>query len=432
MRRAEADYHSLNMLSFPVKLLVALTCFTAVYTTGEAADTCPTTTTACIPGLPGRDGKDGQPGHDGRDGVAGPAGRDGSNGTPGRDGSNGTPGRDGHDGLPGPPGSLTIVEQQQLKDSILEMVRDEISMLCHQSQQCNETSADSTNTPMPQPCNTPQPTPQPGPHCTGPSEDNPATSCKEVYNCDPTSPSGYYWVNTTTGPVQVYCEMDTNNCGNITGGWMRAAYINMTNVNSICPQGLTYTVAGSIRMCISSHSGAGCNSVIFPTRGVPYNKVCGRAFAYQHGTSDAFSNNYQYNQRSLNDYYVDGLSVTYGSPRSHIWTFADGLSKGINYRENNCPCALYPGPEAPPFVGENYFCESGISGGYTIGRWYLDDPLWDSQGCVSGSTCCNRGGPWFTTTLNQEVIDDIEVRWCFNEISSYEDIGVEQLEIYVY
>ena len=83
-------------------------------------------------------------------------------------------------------------------------------------------------------------------------------------------------------------------------------------------------------------------------------------------------------------------------------------------------------------MGENYFCESGISGGYTIGSWYLDDPLWDSQGCVSGSTCCNRGGPWFTTTLSQEVSDDIEVRWCFDDAASDEDIGVEQLELYIY
>ena len=401
MKRAEADFHSLNMLPLPVQLLVAVTCFTAVYIRGQAADTCPTTTTSCIPGLPGRDGKDGQPG------VAGPAGRDGSNGSPGRD---------GRDGLPGPPGSLSIVEQQLLKDSILAELRDDISMLC---QQCNETSTNS-------------PTPQPGPHGTGSSEDNPATSCKEVHDCDPTPPSGYYWVNTTTGPVQVYCEMDTNNCGNITGGWTRAAYINMTNINNTCPQGLTYTAVGSTRMCASSHSGAGCTSVIFPTRGVPYIKVCGIVFAYQRGSSDGFSNYHHYNQRSLNDYYVDGLSVTYGSPRSHIWTFADGLSKGNNYPNCNCPCALYPGPEAPPFVGENYFCESGVSGQYSLGQWYLDDPLWDSQGCVSGSTCCNRGGPWFTITLNQEVSDDIEVRWCFNHAASDEDIGVEQLEIYVY
>ena len=250
-RRAESDFHTSKMTLLQVKLLVTFTCFTAVYIRGEAADTCPTTTASCIPGLPGRDGRE---------------------------------------GLPGPTGSLSIVEQQQLKDSILEVLRDEISMLCHQSQQCNETSADSTNTPMPQPSLTPQPTPQPGPSCTGSSEDNPATSCKEVHSCDPTPPSGYYWIHTTTGPVQVYCEMDTNNCGNITGGWMRAAYIDMTNVNNTCPAGLTYTVVNSTRMCTCSHtSSCSCSSVTFPTHGVPYTKVCGRARGYQIGTQHAFN-----------------------------------------------------------------------------------------------------------------------------------------------
>ena len=105
--------------------------------------------------------------------------------------------------------------------------------------------------------------------------------------------------------------------------------------------------------------------------------------------------------------YVSGLSVTYGSPRSHIWTFAAGYSKNYNY---NCNCALHPGVAATPFVGENTFCESGNTGPYES-QWYLDDPLWDSQGCVSGSTCC-RGSLRFTTTASQKVRDDIEKRIC--------------------
>ena len=339
-------------------------------------------------GLVGPRGISGMNGTDGKQGPVGPQGLIGPAGLNGRDGVNG---RNGSDGIPGPPGTVPDAVIEQLKGDLLGEVRKLIACL-----------------------------------------NNPANSCKAIHEFDLTSPSGYYWINTTTGPVQVYCEMDTNNCGNITGGWMRAVYINMTNINNTCPQGLTYTAVGSTCVCASSHSTAGCTSVIFPTRGVPYIKVCGRVFAYQHGSDDGFYNYHGGNQRSLNDYYVDGLSVTYGSPRSHIWTFVAGLSKGNNYAYSNCPCALYPGPEAPPFVGENYFCESGISAGFTSGLWYLDDPLWDSQGCVSGSTCCNRGGPWFTTTLSQEVSDDIEVRWCFDQGASDEDIGVEQLEIYVY
>ena len=86
---------------------------------------------------------------------------------------------------------------------------------------------------------------------------------------------------------------------------------------------------------------------------------------------------------------------------------------------------------APSFVGEKYFCESGSTGPWEV-QWYLDDPLWDSQGCASGGTCCDRGGPWFTTTLSQEVSDDIEVGLCLNQPSTDEDIGISQLEVFVY
>ena len=124
--------------------------------------------------------------------------------------------------------------------------------------------------------------------------------------------------------------------------------------------------------------------------------------------------------------------MTYGSPRNHIWSFAVGRSKDTEFHDGiNCPCAPYPGPVAPPFVGESYFCESGNTGD-SEDQWSLTDPVWDSQGCASGSTCCNRGGPWFTTTLSQGVSDDIEVRVCHTYDINNEKIRVDQLEIFIY
>ena len=120
----------------------------------------------------------------------------------------------------------------------------------------------------------------------------------------------YCNIVTPQGVKRVYCEMNTTNCGNITGGWMRAAYINMTNENNSCPRGLTYTVASTIRMCTRSHSGTGCASVTFPTHGVPYTKVCGRAHGYQRQNPEAF----YIQSQTIEGYYVDGLSVTNGIP----------------------------------------------------------------------------------------------------------------------
>ena len=458
-----------KMLPLTVKLLVALTCFTAVYLTTEAADTCSAATG--IPGLPGRDGRDGQPGRNGNDGVAGPPGRDGRDGIPGQtcgtggsvlqgppglngtdgeqgpsgpqgppgqNGTNGIPGRNGADGQPGPPGAqgppgrdgsngttgspgvdgrdgvvgvngvngqpgppgaqgppglpgtLNDTEQQQLKDDILNVLRDELSVLI----QCRLV----------------------------------ATSCKELYQCNPATPSGYYNISTPQGVERVYCEMNTSNCGHLTGGWMKVANIDMTDENNACPENLNYTVQSSMRMCRSSHTTAGCTSVTFPAHMIPYTNVCGRARGYAFGSPDAFHHG-QAGGQTIDGYYVDGLSVTHGSPRNHIWTFAAGLSKLAYYPDYNCPCAVNPGPASPPFLGSNYFCESGLTGISELLIWYLDDPLWDSQGCTSGSTCCIRGGPWFTTTFNQEVNDDIEIRWCSSDIG--EDVGVDQLEIYI-
>ena len=207
---------------------------------------------------------------------------------------------------------------------------------------------------------------------------------------------------------------------------MRAAYIDMTNVKSTCPQGLTQITVNSIRMCTYVRTGGGCTSVTFQTHALPYTKVCGRARGYQFGSPDGFLGG-----TSPDSSYADGLLLSYGSPRNHIWTFAVGVSK--DYKSAaccNCPCALYTNQNASQFVGDSYFCESAVTGQWQP-QWYFDDPLWDSQGCVGGSTCCDRGGPWFTTTLSQEVRDDIEVRICFNEARSNEDIGLDQLEIMV-
>ena len=419
-------------IMFAAKLLLVLGSITVLSLRGEAAgavcgqrSTYPTI--QALPGKPGKNGAPGAPGLKGEPGVngtdgeqgpvgpvgpqgpvglqgsVGPVGPQGPVGPVGPQGQVGAPGfdgRNGSDGSPGPPGTVPDAVIEQLRSGILEEV---LKLLPSKGFFIN----------------------------------NPATSCKEIHDCDPTAPSGYYWVRNATGnATQVFCEMNTTNCGNITGGWMRAAYIDMINESNTCPQGLNYTVVNTTRMCTRLHtSSIDCSSVTFPTHGVPYTKVCGRARGYQYYASPAFFNYHNRGQTTLDSAYVSGLSVTYGSPRSHIWTFAAGYSKDHNYGSCcSCPCASpYPGLAAPSFVGENVFCESGNIGLLEYPQqWYLDDPLWDSQGCASGSTCCDRGGPWFTTTLSQEVSDDIEGRMCSFHSLSLENIGVDELEIYIY
>ena len=93
-------------------------------------------------------------------------------------------------------------------------------------------------------------------------------------------------------------------------------------------------------------------------------------------------------------YELVGNSITHSNPRNYHLDLCSCQTTTIIYVEK-CPCVSpYPGTAAPPFVGDNNFCESGITGSFQFGWWYLDDPLWNSQGCASA--CCDRGGQWFT------------------------------------
>ena len=97
-----------------------------------------------------------------------------------------------------------------------------------------------------------------------------------------------------------------------------------------------------------------------------------------------------------------------------------------------CPCAKYPGPAPPSFVGDHYYCESGNTGTFDNSQIYDEDPLWDGEGCGTGNNCCAQPGmPWFCCTLPQEVDGDIEVRLCANQDTNDEDLYLELLEIYL-
>ena len=84
-----------------------------------------------------------------------------------------------------------------------------------------------------------------------------------------------------------------------------------------------------------------------------YQRVCGRARGYQKGSPDGFLLS-----GDINTPYIDGLSITHGTPRQHIWTYAIGHTDGHS-GSFNCPCAAIPGSAPPSFVGSDYYCESG-------------------------------------------------------------------------
>ena len=262
---------------------------------------------------------------------------------------------------------------------------------------------------------------------------NPAASCK---NIPTSSPSGNYWIqSTSTGYATMeYCHMSPPCSCSRPSGWMRVAELNMTDPQEHCLSGFR-TITSPKRMC-GRLSGPGCASVTFPVNGVHYSRVCGRIIGYQYYSMDAFSSFYQDQSRTIDNIYVDGVSLTHGhSPRQHIWTFANALEEIGSYGDHNvCPCTETHSPYTgvvPQFIGNDYFCATGSRYRFQ-NQWYTEDPLWDGEGCGGSSTCCEfNNPPWFCRELPQPTTDDIELRLCSDQNIDNEDSGLELINIYV-
>ena len=79
-------------------------------------------------------------------------------------------------------------------------------------------------------------------------------------------------------------------------------------------------------------------------------------------THDAFKPYSHTTGDTIDSQYVDGVSLTCGQrPRKHIWTFAAAYSDARSYSQSTCPCTNMDTPNArvPPFIGQDYFCETG-------------------------------------------------------------------------
>ena len=122
----------------------------------------------------------------------------------------------------------------------------------------------------------------------GRSPAHPATSCKEIYDKEPSSTCGYYWIQPAKGPlIQKYCDMERERC-NVTGGWMRVADIDMRRLSDTCPSGLNLLQVDSKRLCSMNIDGGGCSSAVLSVGKVQYSNVCGRIIGYQQKSPDAF------------------------------------------------------------------------------------------------------------------------------------------------
>ena len=250
-------------------------------------------------------------------------------------------------------------------------------------------------------------------------------SCKDIRNEQPNSPTGYYHVKNHN----IYCNMGEL-CGK-EGGWTRVALL---EASENCPLGLQAWFTGGIRVCRRQGNNAGCRSIKFPTNGISYTQICGRVIGYQKGTTDGVNTG----RNNINDAYIDGVSITRGSPRQHVWSYISGIHSNTNL-VSSCPCNTgvnASNNKVQKFVGEHYYCESGNNvNNVNAGTLYTTDPLWDGNDCLSlEAPCCSSPNmlPWFFRDYGNAISTDyLELRVCGNQVWSNEDTPVQLYEIYI-
>jgi len=155
---------------------------------------------------------------------------------------------------------------------------------------------------------------------------------------------------------------------------------------------------------------------------------------YQKGSTDGFAA-FHYPSKSIHGPYVDGVLITYSTPREHIWTYAVGNNdKSDTGFSSNCPCSQFPGQSPPALVGSNYYCKSGrlLNNGTANGVYYTDDPVWDGENCSTENTCCSDPSlPWFHHQLPLTTLESIDARICRDELFGNEDVLVKEIKLFV-
>ena len=131
----------------------------------------------------------------------------------------------------------------------------------------------------------------------------------------------------------------------------------------------------------------------------------------------------------LHSWYMDGVSVTYGSPMRHLWTYTASFDNASAIY--HCPCSPEPGPQPPSFVGSHYYCADN---GHAWRRWTFTpaNHAWSNTSqCTAGGTCCdNTDMPWFHRQLDTSSSDEVQIRLC-SSYSFDENIGIDEAAIFV-
>ena len=130
----------------------------------------------------------------------------------------------------------------------------------------------------------------------------------------------------------------------------------------------------------------------------------------------------------INGTYVDGVSLTHGAPKQHIWTFAATSSEANRMLSCSCNNSNTAGTPPPEYVGNDYFCDTRFRETETD----AGQVLWQGTDCTSSNACCSfNNPPWFYKQLPQPTTDDIEMRVCRDDRRQNEDVRIQIAELYI-
>ena len=263
-------------------------------------------------------------------------------------------------------------------------------------------------------------------------------TCADVLALHPGAPSGPYALDldgdgalddrdgdgaVTDVDDGLYCQMTIGGGGAVLVGFLTSTSVPTDG----CPPGwLVEDRRPSFIGCRRGDIGGagGGQAAVFIGHYYPYRTIIGVVEAVPYGAGNAFTDLPQFSDGSIDSPYVDGVSITVGDPRVHVFTFASADKPSV------CPCA--GGPAAPAFVGGDYVCDEPtaalVDGGPVFDP---GDPQWDG----SDNTCEPVGfaatAPFFVVDTGAVRDDPIEVRIMSDESGAVEDFAITRLELYV-
>jgi hypothetical protein len=220
-------------------------------------------------------------------------------------------------------------------------------------------------------------------------------SCREILQRDPDARSGSYPI---AGGRVVECDMEPPD-----GGW---TLLYRLRDDDPCP---SPWVAASAGGCIRPEGAAQASVFVEPPHG--YRELRGTVRAYGYGASDAFRDSVGV---GIDSVYVDGLSLTAGSPRTHLFTFAHALTPAFAVADATAACPCAGGTSAPAFVGANYRCEEprrSVEPDDTTNRFFdTTDILFDGLELDPGCVGAAESAPDFYRALAAELTAPLELR----------------------